>query len=104
MKPKTLRHLAGVALVPLAFEALPHAVEPEDDCVANVMINLCSGSVDPWAVEPWNVHVPHEGFETTFGQGYGGWIASGEAVASTSTGPSHRMMPAGENAAGRFIK
>lgn len=46
MKPKTLRYLASAAIVPLAFEFLPYAPEADEDCVADVKINLCSANLD----------------------------------------------------------
>ncbi len=98
MKPKTLRYLAGAAIVPLAFEVLPHAVEETDECVANVSIHLCSGIIDPWATVPRDLHTPHQEFTTHAGGGYG-WIASGQVVSTTSTGPSHGMPLTGESVA-----
>lgn len=101
MKPKTLRYLASAAIVPLAFEVLPHAPEADEDCVADVTINLCSANRDPWATEPRNLHTPHRDYETLTGRAIE-WVVSGGMVASTSTGPTHRMTLAGQDVAGWF--
>jgi hypothetical protein len=87
IKPKTLRYLASVTVVPLAFEVLPHAPEADEDCAADVMINLCSANRDPWATEPRNLHALHRDCETGTGRALE-WVMSGGMVASTSTGPT----------------
>jgi hypothetical protein len=103
MRPRTIRYFAGIAIVPLAVEALPHAVESEDHCSGNRVINLCSASDDPWAIEPWNVHTPHQEFETRVGAAHQ-FLASGVSSITTSTGPASQWLAAGESAADRFIK
>lgn len=103
MKPTTLRYLAGIAIVPLAVEVLPHAVESEDPCAANSAINLCSASDDPWAIEPWNVHTPHREFET-YGSAAYQLLASGVSSITTSSGSASQWLAAGERMLPRFIR
>jgi len=94
MKFKTVRYVAGAALIPLTLEALPHTVEASD-CGADISFNLCSAEED-FLAEPRNIHTPHIEFETEMPSAFR-WIASGQ-VNSTSTGPSYSgWLAAGES-------